>query len=75
MHGPFIVAQQARGLLQDLTRVISPQQLDVAGWSMPQASHERPRNPQVVKVGRGWQTSVQIWQRHPKAAAVRARTG
>lgn len=24
MHGPFVVAQQARGLLQDLTRVISP---------------------------------------------------
>lgn len=48
MHGPFIVAQQARGLLQDLTRVISPQRVDLAEWSMPQVRHERPL---VIKVG------------------------
>jgi hypothetical protein len=35
MYGPFIVAQRARGLLQDLTRVISPQRVDLARWSMP----------------------------------------
>src|SRR5690242_18190946 len=48
MHGPFIVAQRAKGLLQDLARVNSPQRVDLTGWSMPQVPHKRP---QVVKVG------------------------
>lgn len=72
MHGPFVVAQRTRGLLQDLTRVISPQRVDLAGWRLGQEPHE---HPQVIKIGRQESRFSSGIQKRAEARREQAGTG